>query len=122
MRSFVFRSSRRIAACACAYGLTGPSGAFAGGAVLCPAAFHAFSGQNVAVAYPFFSKSSAARELLPPPFQVNTSWTSLGTSFMRASTGRDVRNRSRLHGEPSWPRGYHHRACRLRLRTGRVAS
>jgi hypothetical protein len=66
--------------------LIGPSGAFETGAVFFTFAFHSSSGQNVAVVYPFFWKSSAARELRPPPFQVKTSWTSLGTSFMRASS------------------------------------
>ena len=63
-----------------------PSGAFAGGPVFLPAALQSFSGQNVAVVNPFFSKSSAARELRPPPFHVKTSCTSRGTSFIRASS------------------------------------
>jgi hypothetical protein len=66
--------------------LIGPSGAFETGAVFFPLAFHSFSAQNVAVVYPFCWKSSAARELRPPPFQVKTSWTSLGTSLIRASS------------------------------------
>jgi hypothetical protein len=53
--------------------LIAPSGGFTGGRVSFPLAFQSFRAQNVAVANPFFSKSSAARELLPPPFQVKTS-------------------------------------------------
>jgi hypothetical protein len=53
--------------------LTAPSGVFLGASVLYPFDFQSFIVQNVAVLYPFFSKSSAARELLPPPFQVKTS-------------------------------------------------
>lgn len=54
-------------------GLIAPSGGFTGGRVPFPLAFQSLRAQNVAVVNPFFSKSSAARELLPPPFQVKTS-------------------------------------------------
>jgi hypothetical protein len=54
-------------------GLIGPWGGVTGGRVSCPFFFQSSRAQNVAVVKPFFSKSSAARELLPPPFQVKTS-------------------------------------------------